>query len=167
MKIERLDAFKKKLAALPEETRKEVRKALEKGADEIVDVMKRAVPIDEGDLRDSIGWTFGDDVPEGATVVAKSSADAVREAGLSVTIYAGNRAAWYARLVEFGTRSHLIQRKNKKVLASSTAIYGAQLMHPGTPARPFFFPSYRLGKKRVVNRINRATRAAAKKVAAG
>ncbi|MEH6721294.1 MAG: HK97-gp10 family putative phage morphogenesis protein [Aurantimonas endophytica] len=141
MKIERLEAFKKKLAALPAETRSEVRKALEKGAEEIVDLMKRSVPIDEGDLRDSIGWTFGDDVPEGAVVVAKSGREAVSAAGLAVTIYAGSRAAYYARFVEFGTQK--------------------------MGARPFFFPSFRLGRKRVVNRVNRATRAAAKRVAAG
>lgn len=35
------------------------------------------------------------------------------------------------------------------------------------PANPFFFPGYRLGKKRAKSRISRAITAAAKKVAAG
>lgn len=73
---------------------------MEKSADEIVDMMKRLVPVDKGDLRDSIGWTWGDP-PDGATVVAS----AVSSDGIAITIFAGGGDAFHARFVEFGTRN--------------------------------------------------------------
>jgi HK97 gp10 family phage protein len=102
--------------------------AMEKGAQEIVDMMKRLVPVDDGDLRDSIGWTWGD-APKGAVALLKS---APIRGNLRVTIYAGNQRAFYAAWVEFGT-----QKK---------------------PAQPYFFPSYRALKTRTKRRLTTAVR---------
>jgi HK97 gp10 family phage protein len=66
----------------------------------------------------------------------------------------GEREGWYARLVEFGTSAHEAGGKFK----------GA--MHPGTSARPFFYPAWRANKRRAKARISRAITRAAKKVAA-
>ena len=70
-------------------------------------------------------------------------------------ISAGNTFVRYAHLVEFGTAPHAQGGKF------------AGTMHPGTPAKPFFYPMYRLGKKRAKSRITRGVNRAAKKVAAG
>lgn len=105
--------------------REAVKPAIEKSADEIVALAKSLVPVEEGELRESIGWTWGE-APEGSMVIAQGSGE-----GLTITIYAGNDEAFYARWVEFGTQQ-------------------------GAEASPFFFPAYRLGKKRAVNRIKRA-----------
>jgi hypothetical protein len=84
---------------------------------------------------------------------------------LSVTIHAGDARAWYARLVEFGTRGHVIKAKEKR-LSDGSQFYGTEVRHPGTGSQPFFFPAYRLTKKRMRSRLQRATNSAAKKVAA-
>ena len=118
-------------------------KAMEKSADEIVASMKGFVPVDDGDLRDSIGWTWGEP-PQGAVIVSKSSA--TPGSGLRITIFAGNQDAFYARFVEFGTAPHVAGRDG--------------VAHPGAGAHPFFFPGYRLNKKRAKSRITRTMRKA-------
>lgn len=140
MKIQNLERFKRKLAAMPVAAKEEIRAAIALSADEIVDLMKRLVSVDKGDLRDSIAWTWGD-APKGTTVVATTSRGAATAAGLVATIYAGGGDAFHAFWVELGTQ-HM-------------------------SAQPFFFPAFRVGKKRAQSRIARATTKAAKKVAAG
>ena len=75
MKILNLARFKRKLRRLPDVARAEIRKGLEISANEMVDLMRRMVPVDEGKLRDSIGWTWGAP-PEGATVFATAAGEA-------------------------------------------------------------------------------------------
>lgn len=53
-KIEGLDRLKRRLARLPAKMKAEVKVSLEQSADELVAMQKRLVPIDQGDLRDSI-----------------------------------------------------------------------------------------------------------------
>lgn len=125
---------------------------MEAKADEIVAMMKSLVPVDDGVLRDSIGWTWGK-APKGALVIA--SVQSTGEDGMTITIYAGNSEAYYARWVEFGTARHVNGGK----------FAGSQ--HPGTTAQPFFYVSWRANKRRTVRAIRKATRDAAKKVAAG
>ena len=86
---------------------------------------------------------------------------------LTVTIHAGDAKAFYAAFVEFGTTGHKIEAK----LAPALHLYGSgyveSVNHPGAAARPFFYPAWRLVKKKAKGRISRATNKAAKKVAAG
>lgn len=103
-----------------------------KGAGEIVAMAKGLAPVDDGTLRDSIGWTWGD-APKGAITLATSAAT---DGGLRITIYAGNSEAYYARFVEFGTQ------KMKPI--------------------PYFFPSYRALKTRTERRISREMKKAIK-----
>lgn len=144
MKIQNRDRLNAKLRALPAAAKAEIRKALETDAQEIVDLAKRFVPVKTGALKNSIGYNFDD---------ASSLPNAATASGLVVTIYAGDDNAWYARLVEFGTKPHVNKGEFK----------GSQ--NPGAPAEPFFFPAYRLGKKRAKARLGRAYNTAAKKVA--
>ncbi|MBA3576186.1 MAG: HK97 gp10 family phage protein [Sphingomonas sp.] len=140
MKILGLARFKRKLAKMPKAAKDEIRIAIEKSAEEIVDLMRRLAPVDRGDLRDSIGWTWGAP-PKGSSVLATSKRTVAGNAGLVATIYAGGGDAFHARWVEFGTTK--------------------------MAAQPFFYTSWRFGKKRARSRITRATNKAAKRVAAG
>lgn len=152
MKIRNVDRLKRKLARMSRATKEEIRTALAQSAGEIAELMRRTVPVADGDLRDSIIWQYGD---QEKVSYSQTLGSVTAGHELSVRISAGNSKVRYAHLVEFGTAAHVAGGK----------FAGAQ--HPGTTAQPFFYPSYRLGKKRAKARINRATTRAAKKVAAG
>ena len=82
---------------IPDNVRKAARAALEENATAIVAEMKRLVPVDQGDLRDSIGWTWGA-APKGTiTAASATSGEDV------LTIYAGGGDAFHAIFQEFGT----------------------------------------------------------------
>jgi HK97 gp10 family phage protein len=147
-----LDKLLKKLKALPPAFEKAAKTALGEAAQDIVDTMKRLVPVDSGDLRDSIDWTFGS-APKGALVLKSASVQA-NGRKIAVTIFAGNAEAFYARWVEFGTKPH----------AAGGMFKGA--LNPGTTAHPFFYPAYRLKKKKAKARISRQLNQEAKRIAA-
>jgi HK97 gp10 family phage protein len=150
-KVVGLDKLNRKLALLPIVARKRIREAMQQGANEIVAMMKSLVAVDSGDLRDSIGWTWGKAPKYSQRVASLKSSDG----DLTLTIYAGNTKVRYAHLVEFGAAPHI----------AGGMFEGA--MHPGAPAQPFFFVSFRANRKRVKGRITRAVNKSAKEVAAG
>lgn len=137
-KIINRERLRAKLRAMPTEIRKDIKDALERGAQEIVDLQYHLAPVRTGHLRASIDWTWGD-VPKGAVFSSKSfqSGDPER---LLISIYAGNPLAYYVRWVEFGTSK-------------------------GAVAQPFFFPGYRASRKKVLSRVTAATNKALKRVA--
>jgi HK97 gp10 family phage protein len=135
-KVEGRGELKRKFAAMPRAVREEVKAALVKSADELVGMQKRLVPVKTGALRDSIHYEIEDD-------------------GLRATVTAGDKEAFYARFVEFGTPPHENQGEFK----------GSE--NPGAPARPFFFVSYRALRKPIKSRLSRAITAGIKKVAKG
>lgn len=145
-KILGLDRLRRKMTVtIPAAVERATVAAMEQGADEIVAMAKRLVPVDSGALRDSIGWTWGD-APEGAMALGKVKGKGAKGRKF-ITIYAGTRNkslgpldAFYARWVEFGTQ-HMA-------------------------AIPFFFPSYRALRRRVRGRITRQMRKAIKETAA-
>lgn len=119
---------------LPKRIRDAAARAMEQGAEELVAMMKRQVPVDRGTLRDSIGWTWGN-APAGSITIGKVGG---REySTMRITIYAGNEQTMVgarkqfqlARLQEFGTQA--------------------------MQANPFFFASYRVMKKRIRSRVTR------------
>lgn len=137
MAVSGVDDMKKRLRAMPTAVRASGRAAMEKGAEEIVAMAKRLCPVDQGDLRDSIGWTWSD-APKGSLVLAQSTPTIAGND--RIVVYAGNNRAFYAAFVEFGTVK--------------------------MARRSFFFPAYRSLKKKTLGRIQRSTRAALKSVAA-
>lgn len=130
------ERLRKKLHELVNVGKAEIKKAMETSADEIVSLAKGLVPADTGSLRDSIGWTWGK-APKGVLTLGKVKSDAV-DSGFTITIYAGNSEAFYARWVEFGTQN--------------------------MTARPYFYPSYRALRRRAKGRVTRAVNKAFKKV---
>jgi len=133
-----LAKLQKKLNAMPRIAKDEIKRALEQSANEIVELAKNLVPEDTGDLKDSIGWTYGK-VPRGAMTLGKVFASKLAT-DLTITIYAGNSEAYYSRFVEFGTQK--------------------------MAARPYFYVSYRANKKKAQSRVRRSITRAAKKAAA-
>lgn len=128
MAVSGIEDMKSRIKRIPAMVQRYGQDAMEKGAQEIVDMMKRLAPVDDGDLRDSIGWTWGD-APKGAVAMLKSAPIA---GNLRITIYAGNSKAYYARWVEFGTQK--------------------------MAAHPYFFPSYRALRTRTKRRLATAVR---------
>jgi HK97 gp10 family phage protein len=98
MTIKGLASLNRKFERLPKSAEDAARKAIAISADEIVAMAKRLVPVDEGDLRASIGWTWGE-APEGTKVLGSARGGAA----LTATIFAGDHKAFYARWIEFGT----------------------------------------------------------------
>jgi hypothetical protein len=150
MRIDKLDSFKAKMLRMPAKMREELRTAVATGADEIVELQQRTVPVDDGDLKASIRWRWGDE----AKIPFSTAMGVYGRTELAAVITAGNTKVRYAHLVEFGARPHI----------AGGMFAGAQ--HPGAPAQPFFYPSWRLGKKRSKDRIARASRKAIKEVCA-
>lgn len=146
-----LAALEKKLKRLPEIALTKIKTAMEQSADEIVRMMKSLAPVDDGNLRDSIGWTWGK-APKGSLVMEQAKANLGGD--LTLTIYAGDNKAFYARWVEFGTASH----------TNGGMFQGTD--NPGARKQPFFFTSFRANKKSAKRRISKAVRDAAKEVAA-
>lgn len=146
-----LAALERKLKRMPDNAIAKIKIAMEQGADEVVSMMRSLAPEDDGDLRDSIGWTWGKK-PKYATALATATASLGGD--LTLTIYAGNSKVRYAHLVEFGTAAHT----NGGMFAGSE--------HPGTKGQPFFFVSWRANRKKVKARIRRAVRSDAKEEAA-
>jgi HK97 gp10 family phage protein len=140
-----------------------IQDAMEKSAQEIVDMMKGLVVVRDGHLRDSIGWTWGK-APKGSlkvgAIMGGSSAD------LIITIYAGDAEAFYARWIEFGTSPHSTAKGGGTKAGKKSLARGGGIQHPGTRAQPFFFVSYRANKKRAKSRITRAVNKAGRTVAA-
>ncbi len=101
-------------------------------AEDIANRMRALVPVDSSALKDSITVTPGGErtpahsQPGGQVIVPENK----------VMITAGDDAARYGHLVEWGTEK--------------------------APAQPFFFPGYRLGKKKAKAKIKRGIRKAIK-----
>lgn len=83
-KVEGIERLKKRWARIPAHMKAQVAIALDKSVGELVEFQKRLVPVDQGDLRDSIKSRMG-------------------RHELAREVVAGNERAFYAAMVEFGT----------------------------------------------------------------
>lgn len=126
---------------IPARVQQAARTAMEQGAEEIVAMMKRLVPVDQGDLRDSIGWTWGN-APAGSMIIGTMGNRDYKT--MRITIFAGNEKT-------IVTNERGIEFQNARLQE-----FGTQRMS----ANPFFFVSWRTMKKRVRSRIARNVRTA-------
>lgn len=179
--VEGLDKLKARINAMPGEVRKEISAAIEKSATELVAQMKRFVPVDKGDLRDSIRWDWvgggADFGAEGLKMGRAAQLATKGNANLAAVVTAGNDKVYYARFVEFGTAPG--KKGSRRIYQAGTGGSGLSLSstesggrirsrkayrtHPGNKAQPYFFTAYRLLKKRMQSRISRAMNKAIKK----
>jgi HK97 gp10 family phage protein len=118
--------FERRMAAIPVVVREAVLPALKNSGEELAGVMQELAPVDEGDLRASIAVTL-----PGQSTPAYSQPGGSRVAGeLEALVTAGDHEVRYPHLVEYGTAE--------------------------AEAQPFFWPAFRLTRKRITNRIKRA-----------
>ncbi len=150
VKIKGLDRLQIKLKKFPEAAEKLVRDAMEQGAQEIVNMMQNLVPVDSGELMESIGWTWGNAPKYSQRIGSVKSNDGK----LTITIYAGNSKVRYAHLVEFGSAPHV----NGGMFPGT--------FNPGAKAQPFFYVSWRAKRRSARARVSRAITKAAKQIAA-
>ncbi|MBC2887309.1 HK97 gp10 family phage protein [Ochrobactrum sp. CM-21-5] len=150
VKIKGLDRLQIKLKKFPEVAEKLVKAAMEQGAQEIVNMMQNLVPVDDGELMESIGWTWGKAPKHSQRIGSVKSNDG----NLTITIYAGNSKVRYAHLVEFGSAPHV-----------NGGMYPGTF-NPGAKAQPFFFVSFRAKRRSAKARVSRAITKAAKQIAA-
>jgi HK97 gp10 family phage protein len=156
------EKLKKKMELLPDAFKATAIEALTKSANDMVGMMKRLAPFEDGDLLESIGWTFGDP-PKGSIVVFKTKP--VKAAGnIRLTVFAGNDKAFYARWVEFGTAPHAVGKGSDVSVKNKRKQFGA--IHPGSRAQPFFYPSIRANVKKLKSRLSRSLNKEAKRIAA-
>ncbi len=162
----RLDTLRL-LAAIPDAIRAELRIAIEAEAAAMVATMKRRVRKKSGALARATRYVMGD-VSLASSANLSAGGVLFGDPDLTATIVSGDREAWYARFVEFGTDAHRIKPKNSQ---GSLYINGRWLPpgegvdHPGTTAHPYFYPTWRAGKKAAKRRIARAASKAVKRAA--
>ena len=166
-KVQGLDRLKRQLASLPNSVRAAVDDAMAAQAKEMADSIERAAPVDDGDLRRSVGWCQGEPPPTSATGAFRlrrknmtARQGVLADAGLLYSVYAGDDVAFYARWVEFGTAPGV--RGQKTTGKRSRKV---RRTHPGSRAQPFFFPVVRGKKKLAKSRVARAARKAVKEIA--
>lgn len=142
------EALRRKFRALPAAVKAEVRKVVPESAAELVGMMRRLAPSRTGMLVGSIRAEQTDEFA--ASVVAGGTAATRREVRKDSGMFTDE-----AILAEFGVKPHKL----------GGLFEGA--MHPGTPPRPFFYPSWRAMKKPIKSRIARSITKGIKKVARG
>ena len=122
----------RRLAAIPDRVKKAVQPALIKSGEELVTSMRNLAPVDTGDLRNSIKYTM----PGNATPPYSQPGGSTVAGENEVLVTAGNTDVRYPHLVEYGTaHAH---------------------------AQPFFWPAFRLKRKKLANRIKRSISKAVK-----
>ncbi|MFG1330262.1 HK97-gp10 family putative phage morphogenesis protein [Xanthobacter autotrophicus] len=143
-----LASLNRRLKAIPKAAREAVQPALKKAGDDLAkDVAHLAERArDSGDLIKSIAvTTAGNQTPPYSQ---PGGGQVVPENQVLVTV--GNTAVRYGHMVEYGTAPH----ENRGEFAGT--------QHPGTEAQPFFWPAFRLNRKKLANRIKRAVGKAVK-----
>ena len=135
-----LSSFQRRMQAIPKAAREAVAPALVKSADDIAASMRALAPVDDGDLQASIavtgagGTTPPYSQPGGSVVVPENAA----------LVTAGNTDVRYAHLVEYGHGNGFVKGAYQGVRGGTV------------PPKPFFWPGYRLSRKRASQRIKRA-----------
>lgn len=136
-----------KLRKLAPSADKELTKVNGAAAEEMASLARRLVPVKTGKLRESIVVT-----PPGGTPPAHSQGRGLTVPQGAYMVTAGGTKVRYAALVEFGTRPHV----------NAGEFAGSQ--NPGSPAQPYFFPAYRLVRKKQKARATRAINKSVKAV---
>lgn len=158
------------LNTLPGKMQKNINRAgLRAGAAALLPAVKQNIPVDQGDLRDS------------ARVTSRA-----KGAEVSASVKVGNKKAWYANLVEYGTKPHYIKVSdvdrgpgrgigrrgtaarretlasirtvNRRVLQIGANFVGPSVHHPGTRPRPFMRPAIDENFPQVIQAVTKKIR---------
>jgi HK97 gp10 family phage protein len=127
VEIKGLAELHKTLQELPAKIERNVlRGGLRAGAKVLEEAARSQVPVKQGDLRKSIR----------VSMRVSSKTGIVR-----AQVKAGDKKAWYAHLVEFGTARHWIKPKNRKSLFVA-GLFKEVIDHPGAKKKPFMRPAF-------------------------
>jgi len=127
-----LDKFNRRMAAIPVAVREAVKPALAKSGQDLASMQRILAPRETGALQESIHVTL-----PGETTPPYSQPGGSRTAKENeVLVTVGNEDVRYAHLVEYGTAD--------------------------AAAQPYFWPAYRLLKKKLASRVKRAISKAVK-----
>lgn len=136
---------------LPQAVQNAAREALEQGADELVEAMRRLVPVDKGNLRDSIGWAW-DRAPAGA--VYSDGIGGSSTGGMRIVIFAGStEGTKRLQRRDSGTRTR--DQGREGYFEAENARY-QEFGTSNMAANPFFYPAYRALRRKVKSRITRS-----------
>ncbi|WP_295708033.1 HK97-gp10 family putative phage morphogenesis protein [uncultured Brevundimonas sp.] len=153
--------------ALPKDIRKGIRDALNKNGSELSEAIRRRVPKDTGALAESVGYAFGDAPATSATQAFRAKGSNPADPELTVTVFEGNNEAFYAGWVEYGTAPSVsgqrVGARNSDIKQNKGSGRQSYRTHPGTPAQPHFWPTYRSMKRRMKSRLSRAVGLAIRK----
>lgn len=140
-KVEGFAALEKALQELPKRVQGNImRAALGAGAGVIREEARRLAPVDTGALKRSIRVSRSRDRQTGMPMAfVKAGGKAVR-----VGPRGDKRKVvpYYAVMVEFGTKKHLIKARRKKALKFGKDGYAGEVEHPGVRERPFMRPAF-------------------------
>ena len=143
MKIQGSEILIKALKTLQEKAEKEIGfKALAAGGRELIKIAREKAPKNTGKLRRSFG--------------TKQNKKRINEITMSVGIKRGKQYAYYAHMIEFGTRAHTVKAVNKKALANTSGagiqgVFGKEVNIPAIPAKPFLGPALEQGATQIVD----------------
>ncbi len=127
------ETLERALIQLPIRNSKNVlRRSIRAGIKVVLDQAKLNVPIESGLLRKSLGIQFRRGRPGVVKVQMGPRKNRDKK-----------KDPWYAHLVEFGTRSHSVRKRDflSRARRSGRQTRGAKL-HPGARARPFLRPAF-------------------------
>jgi HK97 gp10 family phage protein len=147
LKVNGMDQLGQNLSAFTAEIQdKALEKMLLAGAQPIAKEMEAQAPREH-----DIGPRKHEDVHIADSIVIKVERKPI---GSDAEVYVGpsKRVSWKANWIEFGAAAHAIVTamtkkmskfgiKQKKVLASSSQIFGTHVQHPGVHPKPFIRPA--------------------------
>ena len=117
--------------------------ALLDGAKVIAKEVRKNVPKDSGDLKRSIKVLRGKDKKQKGQVAAR--------------VRAGDKKAFYAHMIEYGTAAHVIKGKkgNNLIFTASDgkSVNIRSVNHPGISAHPFMRPAIDTKEKEAVRAV--------------
>jgi HK97 gp10 family phage protein len=151
------------LRTLPGKVQKNINRAmLRAGAVVLRDEVKQNVPVQSGDLRNSVRIT-----------------SRARGEEVSASVKAGNSVAYYARFVEYGTRPHLVQiddrdrginrrtgrqisvttiNRQRRSLQIGGNLIGPSVQHNGARPKPFMRPAVDTALPRAIDAMKKKLR---------
>ncbi len=132
-KVEGLAELQKMLDDLPANIEKNImRGGLRAGAKVVQEEAQRVCPVGSGNLpKGEISGSLKNSI----RISMK-----VRKGKVQAFVKAGDKVAFYAHMVEYGTASHLIKPRDRKSLFLA-GLFKEVIKHPGATKKPFMRPA--------------------------
>ena len=139
--------------------RLQIEEAVRLGAEDVADTVRQLAPKRRGrkggSLKASIRTSHGNLAINHTGKRSRKVSQPSANGRSAWYVLAGDKDAFYAHMVEFGTAPH------------TNGGFMAGTQNPGTPPQPFFLPAWRMRRKYVKSRISRAMTKAVKQAVRG